>query len=80
LDQLNETENAVVAIRREINKMKSKAKVAHANFPLWASWIPGQFDNGRLVAGIRVRQKSRYNVVSTQPFQMERWWWPLLFF
>jgi hypothetical protein len=60
LDQFNETENSEVAIRWEINKMKSKANVAHANFPLWSSWIPGPFDNGHLVAGIRVRQKARY--------------------
>jgi hypothetical protein len=37
--------------------MESAASVAHTNFSLWSSWIPAQFYNGRLFAGIRVRQK-----------------------
>ena len=37
--------------------MESAASVAHTNFSLWSSWIPAQFYNGRLFAGIRARQK-----------------------
>jgi hypothetical protein len=37
--------------------MESTWSVAHATFPLWSSWIPGQFYNGRLFAGASVRQK-----------------------
>ncbi len=38
--------------------MESTASVAHTNFSLWSSWIPAQFYNGRLFAGVRARQKS----------------------
>jgi hypothetical protein len=37
--------------------MESTASVAHTNFSLWSSWIPAQFYNGRLFAGVIVRQK-----------------------
>lgn len=37
--------------------MESTARVAHTNFSLWTSWIPAQFYNGRLFAGVRARQK-----------------------
>jgi len=37
--------------------MESAASVAHTNFSLWSSWVPAQFYNGRLFAGIRAQQK-----------------------
>lgn len=38
--------------------MEADASVAHTNFSLWSSWIPAQFFNGRLFAGLRARDKS----------------------
>jgi hypothetical protein len=37
--------------------MESSATAAHTNFSLWTSWVPAQFYNGRLFAGVRARQK-----------------------
>jgi hypothetical protein len=37
--------------------MESSATTAHTNFSLWTSWVPAQFHNGRLFAGVRARGK-----------------------
>lgn len=38
--------------------LEPAAEVAHTNFSRWSSWIPVQFYNGRLFAGMRARPMS----------------------
>lgn len=40
--------------------LEAAAKVAHTNFSRWRSWIPVQFYNGRLFAGARAQQMTRF--------------------
>lgn len=39
-------------------RFEPAAAVAHTNFSRWRSWLPAQFHNGRLFAGLRARGRS----------------------
>jgi GT2 family glycosyltransferase len=39
-------------------RFEPAAAVAHTNFSRWRSWVPAQFHNGRLFAGLRARGRS----------------------
>lgn len=38
--------------------LEPRARIAHANFSLWRSWLPAQFHYGRLFAGLRANRMS----------------------
>ncbi len=40
--------------------LEPSARIAHANFSLWRSWLPAQYHYGRLFAGLRARGMSRW--------------------
>jgi hypothetical protein len=49
--------------RGERLRFAPAARIVHANFSLWRSWLPAQYDYGRLFAGLRARGMSPWRRV-----------------
>lgn len=58
-DQLESMMDAETVLHWDLHRkghrlyLEADARIAHTNFSLWSSWVPLQFYNGRLFAGIR---------------------------